>query len=138
MKKYLSVLFTVIFAAMFVFSATSCTKDDSSEEYDIIGTWEKEFGDDIWGDVEYGNGVGYYQFKKDGSLISIDEDEDGIEVSHFTWKLQGNTLTIRIEDENIEIPFLITDYTKNSMTLSWVLVSFHLKRVPDSTINKYL
>lgn len=42
MKKYLSILFTAIFAAVFVFSTTSCSKDDTSTDTNIVGTWNLE------------------------------------------------------------------------------------------------
>ena len=141
MKKYLSILFTAIFAAMFVFSTTSCSKDDSATDANIVGTWKRV--DDLWREKE--DGDQYLQFKKNGTWMEVVTDAGCVE--YGTWRLSGNILTLTLESERVPTSFKIKELTKESMTFTvmdelldeldeWIEPKY--KRVPDSEIKKYL
>lgn len=143
MKKYLSILFTAIFAAMFVFSTTSCSKDDSATDANIVGTWKRV--DDLWRpDGEEGDQ--YWQFKKNGTWIEVETDAGCI--AYGTWRLSGNILTLILESKKVHSTesYKINELTKESMTFAPMyeldeldeLLEAEFKRVPDSEIKKYL
>lgn len=140
MKKYLSILFTAIFAAMVVFSTTSCSKDDSATDANIVGTWklvstESPFVGEDDEDEDYEE---YWQFKENGTLIVVDVYEDSYDVGYGTWRLSGNTLILE-EPEELPGIFTITESTKNSLTFGWAgIATVNFKRVSDSIIEKYL
>ena len=132
MKKYLSILFTAIFAAMFVFSTTSCSKDDSATDANIVGTWKQG--------ENYEDGVMYYQFKKDGTWIEVHVVGANSFIFHGTWRLSGNILMIKYDVADITESVKINELKKESMTLVTMdkLEAIDFKRVPDSEIEKYL
>ena len=145
MKKYLSILFIAIFAAFFVFSTTSCSKDDASNDYAIVRTWKLEEADALFGEVETAADEIYIQYQKDGSYVVIAIVGNDVGVSRGTWTLYDNTLTtsetVFVNDYDTSVPavFTITSLTKDQLSLLWLgLVSFKFKRVPDSEIEKYL
>ena len=137
MKKYLSILFTAIFVAMFVFSTISCSKDDSATDSNIVGTWKRV-------DANYfeEDGVEYWQFKKNGTWFQIQTEADYC--FYGTWRLSGDILTFTLEYKKVPRTesFKIKELTKESMTLALMDELdgpvMELKRVPDSEIKKYL
>ena len=148
MKKYLSILFTAIFASMVVFSTTSCSKDDSATDANIVGTWkivsvESPLVGEDDKDEDNDNEV-YWQFKENGTFITVGVYEDSYDVDcSETWRLSGNTLILEEpEEEEVILPliFTITESTKNSLTLVWAggIATINFKRVSDSIIEKYL
>ena len=143
MKKYLSILFTAIFAAMFVFSTTSCSKDDSATDANIVGTWKRVDG-------IYEDEIQYRQYKKNGTWIQVDVGGAYSYIHSGTWRLSGNILTLTLESEKEPpVSFKIKELTKESMTYTVFdefdefdefdkLIEAKFKRVPDSEIKKYL
>lgn len=148
MKKYLSVLFTAIFASIIVISSvTSCvTKEDVSiNSKNLIGTWEEtSSGSPFTGVVEI-EGELYVQFQKDGTYIMVDIEENDVDILRGKWSLSGNSLfvsdefTIGEETYPTTSTFTVSNLTKNSLTFSWVgIATANFKRVSDSIIEKYL
>lgn len=150
MKKHLSIFFLAIASIIVISSVTSCvTKEDVSiNSKNLIGTWERISASSLFPGVAEFEGTMYVQFKKDGTYIevSVDIEENDVDISRWKWSLSGNTLIFEfegeLEEEEILLPsiFTITESTKNSLTLVGVggIITVNLKRVSDSTIEKYL
>lgn len=146
MKKYLSILFTAIFAAMFVFSATSCSKDESLED-SIIGTWKLVSADELGQNVSLSEEeTVYFQFRKNGTFV-VGNGTIAFEMG--TWNLSGTTLIIRDTDIDLDdfdffedgddLPMIATIYlSKNKLTMSFYggLANLNFERVSDKKIGK--
>lgn len=147
MKKYLSILFTAIFAAMFVFSATSCSKDESLED-SIIGTWKLVSADALGQNVSLSEETIYFQFRKNGTFVG---GNGTIAFEMGTWNLSGTTLIINMRDTDIDTDIDLDDFdffedvdistiylSKNKLTMSYLggLGNLNFERVSDKKIGK--
>lgn len=133
MKKIVWLFMSVMALSL----AISCDKDNSNDS-DIIGTWLKvsESFDDESGDDD----TKYLQFRKDGTLIIV-WDYDEIDSDYYiTWSMEGKVLTITLMsvDFGTQTGSTNVDITKDTLIFMGKGFQITYKRVPDSTINKYL
>lgn len=145
MKKYLSILVAVMLAAL-SFTLTSCGDDDDDEPENtataelLIGTWES-VSDESASDYSED---GIFRFEADGNFTQVHfgiGDNGENEVEFGTWQKKGNSIYITLKDgimagETVE--FKIVTLTKNELVVTMWGLSSKYKRVPDSTIDKYL
>lgn len=130
MKKYLTLLFAALFAAMTI-SLTSCGNDEPDSD-DIVGTWENT--------TEWATAIGkeYIKFQKDAKFYEVTVYNDGeVNTLRGTWSKDGNTVKISGK-EVISVTSTISDLTSSSMTLTTMGIAQSYKKVPDSTIDKYI
>ena len=133
MKKIVLLFMSVMALSL----AISCDKDNSNDS-DIIGTWLKvsESFDDESGDDD----TKYLQFRKDGTLIMIDDYDEIVSDCYITWSMEGKVLTITLMsvDFGTQTGSGNVDITKDTLIIIGNGFRITYKRVPDSTINKYL
>lgn len=135
MKKYLTLLFAALFAAM-SFSLTSCGGDDDEPDTgNIVGTWKIVDGIADLIDCEQ-----YYQFRNDGTCYEVlvyNDDIGGLVDKYYiekaTWSLDGNTLSISSKNT-----ITIKKLSSNEMTIVEMGMESKLKRVSDDIVNTIL
>ena len=124
----------------------SCGDDDDDEVSNnssfLIGTWQA-LDAEGYGQVfeATDDELDYFQFKADGTYIEISDDEDGIVITRGTWKLTDNELILRIKDGDFagsSFSYTILERKADRMVVSIWGMTGTLKKVPDSTIAKYL
>lgn len=133
MKKYLSILVAVMLAAL-SFTLTSCGDDDDDEpsvNAEIVGTWENLTSQ------KYG-AYSICQLRQDGTYIEYQGETEyaDSEIVYGHWSRSGNTLITGTEVMTLEST--IIKLTDTEMQLSSFGIVQDFKRVPDSTIDKYL
>lgn len=143
-KNFVTLFFVALFATMTLI-LPSCSKDDDPKSADITGTWEcvSSFTDDIdWGDLEFGDDScedtkSYVRFADGGKYTEVIVEGDDVDVSEGTWTRSGDKITIK-GDGIITYTAGIVEITNNTLTLELMGFTVSYKKVPDSTIDKYL
>lgn len=152
MKKLYStmMMFAMIVAAL---GFTACGGDSDDDEVSdgiksssLIGTWEPYSPEGavtmFIGDFLVEADVAYTQFKSNHTYIIVNDYHDyGVDIFKGEWTLSNNVLTLK-ETEG-DTPGFSWSYTilkleNNRMDVSTLASTFHLKKVSDSKIQKYL
>lgn len=142
MKKYLSILVAVMLAAM-SFTLTSCGDDDEDEPDNpqenaelLIGTWELTASS-----MPGTSSKHYSKFSEDGILLEVDIEDGVVEIERSKWSKKGDYIYATSMEpgfEDVTFMFTIKTLSNTELVVSLYGITQTFKRVPDSTIDKYL
>lgn len=148
MRKFYT---TIMMLAMMVVALTftACGDDEDADGINssaLIGTWEPTTSEGWINEIpdEYfvETYASYLQFKSDHTYIDVTDDaESGVEITKGEWYLSNNRLTMK-ETEGDMPGFTWTStiikLEKDKMEISTLGSTFHMRKVSDSKIQKYL
>ena len=141
MKKLYS---TIMLLAMMVtaLSFTACGSDNDEEDEVgntnssfLVGTWSVDEEDSYEDEFEY------VQYKSNGTYINVQYDEDGLYISKGTWKANDSEIIMKETEGDLKgstYTYTILSKGQSQITVSMWGLSSILRKVPDSTIDKYI
>lgn len=129
-------------------SFTACGDDSDENEYGspdsfIIGTWECVYAEG-WGLEDDEDGLEFIQYKPDRTYLNVQIDEEfdgGLYVSKGTWEIKDDVIIMKETDGDLKgttYKYTIVSKRQSELTIEMWGISVLCRKVPDSTINKYI
>ncbi|KWW27946.1 MAG: hypothetical protein AUK63_2098 [bacterium P3] len=153
MKKYYSV-FVMLAMMVAALSFTACGDDDDDNADNsggnVVGTWVADAQKELGIEIEGTSSTHYFQFKADGSMVSVDVNsydrsvwgeytpDDEVIVERGTWKTADGKLYMTDSEGTETALFSVSDNKLTLTSTSGIIVKITYTRVSDSTIDKYL